>query len=338
MAPSNANARSYPKRKRAAVSYYDDGSDGNGATEAESEASVESDVEEAPARKVSCLSSLLGSSTAVTNTCQKAKANNGTVMVLNSHIKQKTFNFMELPGELKNKIYDQALKHHKPIILVTKTRQHRHIVQFGKDHDFERGTARPHWGYMVHKVPYRPATPITKPFIVPGLLAVSRQVYAEAQPILYGGNVFILKDPAVLHTFCAKIGPRNCAALKELVLKEYGYSGVSKAMNHAAFTMLASAGAVNLNRLHLDCEVHAGGGKLLARQMMRDGHFWFEAVGAAKGKRDAAIAMLDAGSNVVIDAHKLKYNPIGDKAMAVKVKEGLQEFQTELRLLLEMGS
>lgn len=271
------------------------------------------------------------------DTCQKVKGNNSIAVAVKPALSQKTFNFMELPGELKNKIYDQALKHYEPIILITKTRQHRHTILFGKDTDFERGTARPNWGYMVHKVPYQPTKSITKPFIVPSLLAVSRQVYAEAQPILYGGNVFILKDPAVLHTFCAKIGPRNCAALKELVLKEYGYSGVSKAMNYAAFTMLASAGAVNLTRLYLDCSVHAVGGKMLARQLMRDGHFWFDAVGAAKGKRDAAVDVLDAGSNVVIDAHKLKFNPIGDEAMVVKVKEGRNAFHAELRLLLEMG-
>ncbi len=57
MAPSSTNTRAYPKRKRAVVSYYDDGSDGNGFTEAESE--VESEVEEAPARKVSRLSGQL---------------------------------------------------------------------------------------------------------------------------------------------------------------------------------------------------------------------------------------------------------------------------------------
>lgn len=318
-----------PKRKRAVVSYYE-------IIEAEPE--VESEVEEAPAKKVSRLFICLGRGIDVTNTCQKAIANKGTVTHSKSRIKKqppKTFNFMDLPGELKNKIYDQALKHHEPIILVTKTKQHRHVIQFGMDHDFDRGTPRPHWGYMVRKVPYRPATGIAKPFIVPNLLAVSRQVYAEAQPILYGGNVFILKDPAVLHTFCAKIGPRNCAALKELVLKEYGYSGVSKAMNHAAFTMLASAGAVNLNRIHLDCDVHCFGGKLIAKTMMRDGHFWFEAVGLAKGKWDAAVDMLDPGSNVVSGAYKWKDIDIGDPAVAAKFKEGLQEFRAELRLLLE---
>lgn len=69
---------------------------------------------------------------------------------------------------------------------------------------------------------------------------------------------------------------------------------------------------------------------------MRDGHFWFEAVGRAQGKRDAAVGIVDVGSNVVIDAHLLPtQHRISDKAMAAKVKEGLREFQAELKLLLE---
>lgn len=341
MASSKTISRVYPKRKRAVISYYDDDSDGSGFIDVESEVDSESEVEGKPAKKVSHLCSILSRSTIATDTCQKVKGKNSIAVAVKPALSQKTFKFMELPGELKNKIYEQALKHYEPIILVTKIKQFRHVIQIGKDSDFERSLAslaRPQWGYMYHKIPYEPAKGITKPFIVPSLLAVSRQVYAEAQPLLYGANVFIFKDPAVLHIFCAKIGPRNCAALKELVMKEYGYSGVSKAMNHAAFTLLASAGAVNLSHLHLDCPVHGGGGKMLARRLMKDAHCWFDAVGVAKGKRDAALDVLDVGLNVVVGAFTFGPSPTRDEAMAVRVREGFQAFQTEMRILLEMGS
>lgn len=55
MASSSANTRTYPKRKRATVSYedyYDEVSDGNGTGVSEIGSEVDSDMETAPAKKV----------------------------------------------------------------------------------------------------------------------------------------------------------------------------------------------------------------------------------------------------------------------------------------------
>ena len=56
------------------------------------------------------------------------------------------------------------------------------------------------------------------------------------------------------------------------------------------------ASAINLTRLHLDCLVHPWGGQQhMARKFFSDAHHWLEAVGSARGRRDAAVDIVDLG-------------------------------------------
>lgn len=95
--------------------------------------------------------------------------------------------------------------------------------------------------------------------------------------------------------------------------------------------MLSSA--VNLKRLHLDCSIAwRGGGKRSARQLYRDGFHWLEAVGALKGKFDAAIDILDvAGDNFESYAHRHGQIPLTDEEIKAA---GKLEFEEEMRRLL----
>ena len=168
--------------------------------------------------------------------------------------------------------------------------------------------------------------------LVPNLLALNHQVHAETYPILYGGNVFALDDTTALYSFCANIGPKNCAALRELTIKEFGYSTAHKALNHPAFTIMASA--INLTRLHLDCLVHPWGGQQhMARKFFSDAHHWLEAVGSARGRRDAAVDIIDLGQQ----NFRSPFNSgtqSGQQADLSKPQEMIEKFQSELRKLL----
>ena len=136
------------------------------------------------------------------------------------------------------------------------------------------------------------SAPTTLPTLVPNLLALSHQIYSEAQPFLYGMNAFVLEDTMALHAFLANVGPRNSALLADVTIKAWGYSKTHKALNHPAFTLLVSA--VNLRRLHLDCRLHwRSNPKSVAMQVYRDGFHWLEAVGLAKGKFDAAVGIIE---------------------------------------------
>lgn len=128
--------------------------------------------------------------------------------------------------------------------------------------------------------------------LVPNLLLVNRQIYSEAQPILYGQNAFALEDTMALHAFLANIGPRNVAALADVTIKGWGYTKAHKALNHPALTLLA--GAVNLKRLKIDCRISwYTCPKKIAMQVYRDAFHWLKAIGVAKRKRDAALEVIE---------------------------------------------
>ena len=213
---------------------------------------------------------------------------------------------MSLPAELRNQIYGLALTDPDGIFLVSKTKRYRRTVV--RTVPFNSVTNNHHW---------------TAP--VPNLLLLNEAIYAETQPILYAGNTFVVEDTMAMYAFLANIGPRNRANITDLTVDRWGYSKTHKALNRPALTMLADA--VNLRRLNLDCKIAWGlHPKRIAKQLYRDGFHWLEAWGAAKGKFDAGVDIVEiAGRN-------LMYNPgPGSEPTLDKLRE---EFKAELRRLL----
>jgi hypothetical protein len=170
------------------------------------------------------------------------------------------------------------------------------------------------------------SAPITLPAFVPNLLVLNHQIYSEAQPILYGSNAFTLEDTTAMHSFLANIGPRNAAMLADVTIKGWGYSKAHKALNHPAFTLLASA--VNLRRLHLDCRISwYSTPKRVAMQVYRDAFHWLEAVGTAKGKWDAALEVVEVLEENFDESQR--YSQV-----KLSHEEQMAAFQNELRKLL----
>jgi hypothetical protein len=244
--------------------------------------------------------------------------------------KRKIFPFNSLPAELKNTIYNHALTDPNGVFLISKLKHYRRIVK----RDVFNGTNYGHYGRRRYAQP-QPASDsdsdsasVTLPTLVPNLLVLNHQIYSEAQPILYGSNEFILEDTTALYRFLANIGPRNAAVLVDVTIKGWGQSKAHKALNHPAFTLLASA--VNLRRLHLDCRIGwYGSPTRLAMQVYRDAFHWLEAVGSAKGKWDAALQ--------VIEVHEENFNGCAYRHVSVQTKPSYEEqmevFRNELRKL-----
>lgn len=217
------------------------------------------------------------------------------------------------------------------MFLVSKTVRYRRTVQRStpdavKAHYYHR---RRHYRYVEPlSQPSDTSTATMLPTLTPNILLLNRAIYAEAQPILYASNAFALEDTTALHAFLAIIGPKNRATITDLTIKGWGYTKAHKALNHPALTMLT--GAANLKRLYLDCHIHWSGPKGVAKQLYRDGFHWLEAVGAAKGKFDAAIEIIEA-SEECLENRPYK-NVQAYKNM--QADEKTDEFRSELRKLL----
>ena len=169
------------------------------------------------------------------------------------------------------------------------------------------------------------------PTLIPSLLLLNHEIYAETQPILYGSNDFAFEDTTALHHFLASIGSKNCATLTDVTLRGWGQTKSHKALNFPAFTLLANA--VNLTRLHLDCRIKWGSGpKSVAKQVYRDGFHWLEAVGVAKGTKDGAVELIE-----VMDGNFDEWRGYGHNKSAEEKptpEERLEIFRTEMRKLL----
>lgn len=233
-----------------------------------------------------------------------------------------------------------TLKDHNGISLISKLKRYRRTVQRDLptfDHSTSaRAKNRNRWGSYVPSVSVQTqtgdsstATPVPAKLaaLVPNILLLDREIHAQTQPILYGGNKFYLEDTTALHAFLATIGPKNCSTLTDLTVKGWGYTKAHKAMNHPAFTLLASA--VNLQRLHMDCRIHYGGGPLpVARQFFRESFHFLEAVGAAKGEFDAALNVIEVLPEN-FEAYRYSTGPTKPTK-----EEDLEDFRGELRKLM----
>lgn len=229
------------------------------------------------------------------------------------------------------------------IHLISKTRHYRRTVQRDVpsfDHSSStRARRRKRQSLWRQGFPLDPSptqdestAPVKIAALVPNILLLNREIYAEARPILYGTNEFFLEDTTALHNFLATIGPQNRAILVDLTVKGWGYSKAHKAMNHPAFTLLA--GAVNIQRLRMDCKIHWGGGPhSIATQFYRESFHFLQGVGSAKGKFDAAVELIEIPSE-----HFERYGyRLHGKYEPPTYEEDMEEFRSVLRKLLSSG-
>ena len=164
--------------------------------------------------------------------------------------------------------------------------------------------------------------------LTPNLLAVNKQIHAEAVGYLYKQPV-VLEDTVALHTFIAGIGPKNRLQLDDIVVKGWGTGrGTHKASNAASMTLLSTC--TNLRKFTLNCHIswRRRDPRATARQLYRDGHHFLEGFGAANGRKDAALDVL------VLSEWTSRENSMPEERED-KAEESKYEFQREMRKLLK---
>ncbi|OCK79626.1 hypothetical protein K432DRAFT_354524 [Lepidopterella palustris CBS 459.81] len=247
--------------------------------------------------------------------------------------KHKIFPFLSLPAELRNLIYGYALVDDFGVFLRSKTKHYRRTVERGISDGLAYSLSR--YSRRRRYLP-QPMETIEPEFTLPSFLVLNRQIYTEALPILYS-NKFILEDTTALHAFIANLTPTNRALLENITIRRWGCTKSHKALNHPGLTMLV--GCVNLKHLSFDCRIGlARGPKRIARQIYRDGFHWFEAVGTAKGKFDAAVELVDLCAENWQRAYwQRAYWRREQDQFGQTADENLGIFRDELRKLLSEG-
>ncbi|OTA32549.1 hypothetical protein BTJ68_06780 [Hortaea werneckii EXF-2000] len=244
--------------------------------------------------------------------------------------KTNPFPFMELPPEIRDLIYEFALTDSTDMAIVAHIQNKRRTVARRAIHgntliSAPRNTKK--------RKRSKQTTNDGEPCgLAPALLAVSKQLHTEAVGFLYH-QPLIFEEPHALHSFLAGIGSHR-EYIRDVVLQHWGYRrGTKNAMNFAAFPLLGLC--TNLKSLTFESAIGLrtrlnAQPEKVAELVYRNMHFFLEAYGAAKGRRDAAVDVIVLGEEVV-DATSHRFYAV----MEGSSKEELRErFWVALRKLL----
>lgn len=200
----------------------------------------------------------------------------------------KPFRFLDLPPELRDIIYEMALTEHNGVSIIACERRYRHSVRRGEVYVPEAYRR----GYFKKRLlpDQQELSPIETKFI-PAMLALNKQINAEAITYLYGHD-FVFQNSAALHCFLATVGPRNQQRLINVDIMDWGREGAAKAMNYSSMALMA--GATNLKSLRFLCDVGYWSTRphRVARRLFRDAALFLEAYGRANGRKDAAVDII----------------------------------------------
>lgn len=216
---------------------------------------------------------------------------------------------MELPPELRDMIYEIALTDADGMQkIVSTTKSYRRTVCRTASDNLEECQ------YRQRGSRYRIAEGESSPKqLVPNLLAVSKQIHSETINLLYGHD-FAFADTDALHRFLTVIGPRNQQRLRRIEVKSFCTGRMTRAINHCAFMSLA--GATNLKALVLNNYEfgHCSSPKGLARSLYSNTHFFLEAYGAAHGRKDAALDIIELDENAFESFYSYRTHVVAKKA------------------------
>lgn len=207
----------------------------------------------------------------------------------------KPFPFMELPPEIRDLVYEFALTDSTDMAIAAHIQNKRRTVARRAIHgdtliSVPKNTRK-------RKGSKQTTNDGESCSLVPALLAVSKQLHSEAVGFLYH-QPLIFEDPHALHSFLASVG-RHREYIRDVVLQRWGYGrGTKNAMNFAAFPLLGLC--TNLKSLKFESGLgYRAQPEKIAELVYRNTHFFLEAYGAAKGRRDAAVDVIVLGKGVV---------------------------------------
>ena len=217
----------------------------------------------------------------------------------------KTFPFLRLPAELRNRIYELALTGSNGVFISTMTRKLRQVVRV-----------------RTHRL--GSSKPLKDNDLRPMLLLADKQVNSEASDYLYG-QPLEFEDHHALQGFLVIIGLDNLKRLRHVSIERSTGGG----SNSGALAMLT--GATELRSLYLNYWFSGKGDP--ATTVWRALHYWFEAYGRTHGRKDAGVD--------IIRLHGSSFEPFYDpdeveeEAKVLARKKRQAAFYARLRSLVK---
>jgi hypothetical protein len=303
MADSNAavpDQGRYPKRKRAEVKYLSPDSEDDWLSEDEGEYTAQ------PQKK--------------TKTVPKKLP------------KHKIFPFMQLPAELRNKVYGYALSAEGGVFVTSKSKGYRRLAQrcIGSECEPQFNTRWQRYYQNQKNNDEEEQEPQERSAFVPNLLAVCKTIHAEAGSVLYSQPITVADNYALL-AFLNQIRAKHVRMLRHVTIMQWCGGRAHKSINFPAIAMLSSA--TELRRLSIACKVGYfstyswGNGKKqeiahrVARKIFRDCYPFLEAYGSVKGDPVAGVDLIEIDDSNFSDS-------------AAAMEPQMQSFRDELRRLL----
>lgn len=209
---------------------------------------------------------------------------------------------MNLPAELRNKIYKYALSDQGGVFVTSKSKGYRRLAQRCIESECQ-SQYNNRW-YRYHRNNDSDAEnedEVERRSFVPNLLAVSKAIHAEAGSYLYTQHVTVADNYALL-AWLTQIGPRHIKMLREITVNQWCGGRAHKSINFPAIAMLTPA--TQLQRLNIACSIGyfssyswRNGRKQeiahrVARKVFRDCYPFLEAYAQAKDDVDAAVDLV----------------------------------------------
>lgn len=217
--------------------------------------------------------------------------------------------FLDLPREIRDEIYTYAMVPHtqcrassssKPYI---ESRIFLNVTKAQPDQakryiPYEVKIAR-EYGPLVLSSMFRGQEFTLQESVTPGLLTVNRQVYHEAQHVLYENNTFQMQ-PWTAESFLARSGPAD-QQIRYLNIVHLGRYGVQRTKEMLAkLTHLKHLGLVGMP---LSDEDERYSPFIAATELYRKMYIWIDCVGKLHGDRFAALERLTVQAGPLY-AHK----------------------------------
>ncbi|KAF1822248.1 uncharacterized protein K489DRAFT_410577 [Dissoconium aciculare CBS 342.82] len=196
-----------------------------------------------------------------------------------------THSFLSLPAEIRSEIYQYSLIAPDPLAFQPAGTRKLPTAERGFWRFLYKDWEAQQREYAQHEPRLNR--------LAPALLAINSHIHREAADVLYGGQAFTFQNYAIAYYCLSRMGAANRARMRAIrILGQAAHGAGSRTRIAPALKLLADC--VQLRSLFLGHRfMRPRDPHESARELYRDGYQFFREFGAAQGRRDAVLDVLE---------------------------------------------